>query len=150
MTGLNLLAVQDTILTHVQTAFPAYDIVEDYVIDNEQILKTVNRVKPYIVLRWHGLQRSTQDASFGGVRKDSYTSGLDIVAVAPTPRQSRAVMNMVMDELIGWKVADLYPLTPQGGANFFVMGEYEAKPQLYMSINSLIFQVDSNALDIGS
>jgi hypothetical protein len=146
MTGLNLISLQDSILAHVETSFPSYEIIEDYVIDDQSLLKVGNKLKPYIVLRWHGLRRSFNDASFGGVRKDSYTSGFDVIAVAPTPKQSRSIINMVMGELIGWKVADLYPLTPQGGGDFFTMGDYDSKPQLYMSINTLVFQVDSNAL----
>jgi hypothetical protein len=150
MTGLDLISVQDSIMIHLETTFPAYKIEQDSVLDNESILKVNNRVKPYMVVRWHGLRRSTNEASVAGVRHDSYISGFDVIAVAPTPRQAREILNMVMDELTGWKVADLYPLTPNGGSDLIVVNDYNAKPHLYLAINTFVFQVDSNALHIGS
>ena len=150
MTGLDLVAVQDYITNHLEDTFPAYKIEQDSIIDDESILKVNNRVKPYMVIRWHGLRRSAGGASVAGVRNDSYISGFDIIAVSPTPRQSRQVLNMALDELIGWKVADLYPLTPDGGTDLIVVNDYNSKPHLYLAINTLLFQLDSNALHIGS
>lgn len=150
MTGLDLVAVQDSIYTHIETSFPNYEIKEDYILDDESILKVSNKVKPFIVIRWEGLRRSVTDTSFGGPRKDSYISGFDVIVVAPTPRQCRLAMNMIMDEIIGWKVADLYPLTPNGAGDLFTVADYNSKPHLYMAVNSLSFQVDSNALNNGS
>lgn len=150
MTGLDLVAMQDSILHHIESTFPNYEIKEDFVLDNEAILKSDNRVKPFIVLRWGGLLRSPFESSFGGPRKDSYTSSFDVIVVAPKARQCRLALNMILDELIGWKVADLYPLTPDGAGDLFPVSDFNAKPHLYMAVNSLSFQVDSNALNNGS
>lgn len=150
MTGLDLVAIQDSILNHIETTFPNYEIKEDFVLDDESILKIDNKVRPFIVLRWHGLQRSPLESSFVGPREDSYTSGFDVIVVAPKPRQCRQALNMILDELIGWKVANLYPLTPDGSGDLFTVSDFNAKPHLYLAVNSLSFQVDSNALNNGS
>ena len=146
MTGLDLVAIQDSILSHVESTFPNYEVKEDFVLDDESILKLDNKVKPFIVIRWHGLQRSFNDASFGGPRKDSYVSGMDIMVIAPKPRQCRLALNMILDGLIGYKVANLYPLTPDGNGDLFTVADFDAKPHMYIAVNSLSFQVDSNAL----
>jgi hypothetical protein len=150
MTGLDLVAIQDTILTHIQSVFPQYEITEDYVLDDQTLLKIDNKIKPFIVIRWDGLRRSTADASFVGPEKDSYISGFDVVVVAPKPRQCRQVINLIMVELTGWKVANLYPLTPYGSGSLFPVADFNAKPHLYLGVNSFFFQVDSNALNNGS
>ena len=148
MTGLDLVAVQDLILAHVESSFPAYEVKEDQVLDDEIIVKLNNRLKPYIVLRWHGLNRSVNNASFAGVRYDEYSSSVDVILVAPSPRQARLGLNMVMDELIGWQVPGGSPLTPTGGQALFSVSEYEGKPHVYMAMNNLSFQV--NSTDVGS
>ena len=148
MTGLDLVAVQDLILAHVESSFPAYEVKEDQVLDDEAITKQSNRLKPYIVLRWHGLNRSTTNTSFGGARFDEYSSSVDVILVAPTPRQARLGLNMVMDSLIGWQVPGGSQLTPTGGDALFSIGEYDGKPHIYIAMNNLSFQV--NSTDVGA
>jgi hypothetical protein len=146
MTGLDLISVQDTIAAHVETALPNYEIKEDYVLDDEQILKLDNRIKPFIVLRWHGLNRSPQNASLGGARFDEYNSAVDVIAIAPNPRISRQALNYVMDELIGWQVPGGSQLTPSGGQSVASVPDYQGKPHLYLAVNTLTFQVNSNGV----
>jgi hypothetical protein len=146
MTGLDLIAVQDSILIHIESAFPAYDIVEDMVLEDEVLLKLNKNIKPFIVLRWHGLMRDTNDTSFGGVRHDSYMSAVDVVFIAPSPKQARLGLNMVMDELIGWYVPGGSPLTPVGGNSVFPVIEANGRPHVYVAVNTLVFHVDSNGI----
>jgi len=146
MTGLDLVSVQDAIYTHIASALPAYEIKEDSVLDDESLLKIDNRVKPFIVLRWHGLQRSTVNTSFAGVRYDEYSSSVDIVLVAPTPNQAREGLNYVLNELIGWSVPGGSQLTPEGANSSFPIVDYDAKPHLYMAISTLSFQVNSTGV----
>ncbi len=146
MTGLDLIAVQDVIATHVETSFPTYDVKQDYVLDDEQILKLDNRIKPFIVLRWHGLNRSAQNASFRGARFDEYNSAVDVIVVAPNPRISRQALNYVMDELIGWQVPGGSQLTPSGGQSVASVPDYQGKPHLYLAVNTLTFQVNSDGV----
>lgn len=146
MTGLNLVAVQNAILNHIETSFPNWDIREDEVLDDEYLLKIDGNVKPFIVLRWHGLNRSLTGASFGGARWDQYNSAVDIVVVAPTPKQGRIGLNMIMDDLIGWVVPGGGELLPTGGAAVFPVVDYEGKPHIYLAVNTLSFQVDSNGI----
>lgn len=148
MSGLDLVAVQDAIYTHIITAIPNYRVDEDAVLDDEALLKIDNRVKPFIVLRWHGLERSPVNTSFAGVRHDEYSSAVDIVLVAATPRQARAGLNYVLDELIGWKVPGGSQLTPEGGSTVIPVLNESAKPHIYLAINTLSFQV--NSTDVGS
>lgn len=146
MTGLDLVSVQNTILAHVVSSFPNWTIKEDEVLDDEYLLKIDGNVKPFIVLRWHGLNRSLTGNSFGGVRWDEYNSAVDIVVVAPTPKQGRVGLNMVMDELIGWQVPGGSQLTPSGGAAVFPVVDYNGKPHLYLALNTLTFQVNSDGV----
>ena len=146
MTGLDLVSVQDAIATHIETALSSYEIKQDYVLDDESILKLDNRIKPFIVIRWHGLVRSFTGASFGGVRLDEYNSAVDIIAVAPNPRISRQALNYAMDALIGWQVPGGSPLTPEGGSSAFSVPDYNGKPHMYLSVNTLSFQVNSDGV----
>lgn len=146
MTGLNLVAVQDEILSHITATFPNYDIKEDEVLDDESLLKIDGNVKPFIVLRWHGLNRSVTGASFGGARWDQYNSAVDIVVVAPSPKIARRALNMVMDDLIGWTVPGGGELIPVGGEAVAPVVNYEGKPHIYLAVNTLSFQVDSNGI----
>lgn len=146
MTGLDLVSVQDSILAHVESTFPEYEIVEDEVLDDEYLLKIDSNVKPFIVLRWHGLQRSPGNASFAGVRFDEYNSSVDIVVVAPSPKIGRRALGYVMNNLIGWQVPGGSQLTPTGGAAVFPVVDYEAKPHIYLATNTLSFQVNSDGV----
>jgi hypothetical protein len=146
MTGLNLVAVQDLIADHIISSFPNYDIKEDEVLDDESMLSISNKTKPFIVIRWHGLNRSTTAASFGGVRFDEYNSSFDVIFVAPSPRIARRGLNMVLDELIGWNINNGSQLTPVGGSAVFPSVNYEGKPHLYLAVNTLSFQVDSTGV----
>jgi hypothetical protein len=146
MTGLNLVAVQDAILAHVETSFPNYEVKEDEVLDDEYLLKIDSKVKPFIVLRWHGLNRSTTGNSFGGARWDEYNSAVDVVVVAPAPKIARRALNMIMDDLIGWVVPGGGQLIPEGGAAVFPVVDNDAKPHIYLAVNTLSFQVDSNGI----
>jgi len=148
MTGLDLVSVQDAILAHVTSSFPAWSVKEDEVLDDEYLLKINGNVKPFIVLRWHGLNRSVTANSFAGVRFDEYNSAVDIVVISPTPKQGRMGLNMVMDTLIGWQVPGGSQLTPSGGASVFPVVDYDGKPHLFLAINTLTFQV--NSTDVGA
>lgn len=148
MTGLNLIAVHDAIAAHIVSTFSAYEVRQDEILDDESLLKISNRTKPFIVLRWHGLERSVTNASFAGARFDEYSSGVDIVFVAPNPRIARQGLNMVMSELIGYKLLGGSQLTPSGGQSVFPSVDYEGKPHLYLAVNTLDFQV--NSTDVGA
>lgn len=148
MTGLDLVAVQNVILAHVTSSFPNWTIKEDEVLDDEYLLKIDGNVKPFIVLRWHGLNRSATGASFAGARFDEYNSAVDIVVIAPTPKQGRIGLNMVMDTLIGWPVPGGSQLVPSGGSSVFPVVDYDGKPHIYLAVNTLTFQV--NSTDVGA
>jgi len=146
VTGLDLIAVQDVIATRVEAALPTYEIKQDYVLDDEEILKLSNRIKPFIVLRWHGLFRSPTNASIGGVRFDEYSSAVDVIVVAPNARISRQALNYAMSELIGWQVPGGSQLTPSGGQSVTSVPDYQGKPHLYLAVNTLTFQVNSDGV----
>jgi hypothetical protein len=146
MTGLDLVSVQDAIYSHITSTLPSYEIKEDDVLDNESLLRIDNRVKPFIVLRWHGLARSTLNTSFAGVRHDEYSSAVDIVLVAPTPKQARQGLNYALGELIGWVIPGGSQLTPEGGSSVFPAVDYDAKPHIYLAVSTLSFQVNSDGV----
>lgn len=146
MDGINLVSLQDQILAHVRSEFPNYDVVEDIVLDDEYILNINNNVKPFVVIQWGGLGRSASEASFAGVRHDGYRSEFDLIAVGPTPRIARRVLNMFMDNLIGWKIQGS-ELTPTLGIDTIVIKNANNKPHLYLSIGTLTFRFNSSNPD---
>ena len=128
MTGFNLVSVQSTILSHLQTQFSDYEIYEDYVL-NEQELQRVNKqVKPYIVVAWHGLDRLGSNAAISGVRQDEYESGFDIGVIAPTPKQCRYAINIIIDNLIGYSFDGTAYLTPGQSSSPFVAAAKRWRP----------------------
>jgi len=147
MAGIDLLAYQDEITAHIESAFPDYEVLEDNVLDDEAILRSQNKTKPFIVLRWSGLSRNSVGASFSGVRHDEYMSNFDLIAVAPAPKIARTVLNYVMDALIGHQLSNGYPLTPMLGQSVFPLTETGASPMLYLGIGSLQFRFNAENPD---
>jgi hypothetical protein len=148
MSGLNLVALQDIIAAHIKAEFPAYEVIEDEILDDDYLLKVNGKIKPYIVLRWSGLFRDAGATSFAGVRYDEYNSSVDINAIAPTPSQARRAMNIVMDKLIGWKPTGGGAMIPEGGGDVYVVVGDNNKPHLYIGSARLGFTV--NGEDVGS
>ena len=148
MSGLNLLTIQDQISAYIGQEFPNYEIHEDFILDNEQVLKSGNKTKPYIVLTWDGLGRSPANASFGGVRYDEYYSSFQIGIVAPTPKQCRMSLNIILDRLIGWVPTGSGRLVPIGSGGTYVAVQRNGKPELYVSTGALSFPV--NGSDVGA
>jgi hypothetical protein len=142
MAGLNLVEIQDLIAAHIRQEFDNYEVYEDYVLDDQELQKIDSRVKPYIVISWDGLSRSSVGGSFSGVRYDQYFSGFSIGVIAPTPRQCRRALNIVADRLIGWSPDGVARLTPGTGMGTFVVSEKAGKPHLYMSIIDMSFPVN--------
>jgi len=146
MDGINLISLQDQILAHVQSEFPAYDIIDDIILDDDYLLKINNNVKPFVVIQWGSLSRSGTEASFAGVRHDEYRSNFSLAAVAPTPRIARRLSNMFMDNLIGWKI-DGSELTPSSSIRTFAVKDANSKPHLYIASGTLSFRFNSSNPD---
>lgn len=112
MAGLDVIAVQDIITEHIRDEFSAYEVYEDGVLDDEYLLQVNNNVKPYIVVT-HGMpMRNPTGASFGGVRQDEYTCSVDVSIVAPKGKQVRLALNLIHDQLVGFKPTGGSALTP--------------------------------------
>lgn len=148
MAGLNLVPIQDDIAEYVSDEFPNYEIYQDYILNDQQLEKLSNKIKPFIIISWDGLSRSPAGASFSGVRFDEYISGFSIGVVAPAPRQCREAMNVIYDKLTGWSPDGVGKLTPSGGMGTFVIAEKSGVPHLYMSMADFTFPM--NAIDPGA
>lgn len=142
MSGLDLVSIQDTIAAHVRAQFPAYEVYEDYVLNDEELQKIDNKVKPYLVISWDGLSRSARNASFAGVRFDEYSSGFSIGVIAPSPRQCRRAMNLIFDKLVGYSPDGVGYLTPSNSFGAFVVSERNGVPHLYMSMADFTFPMN--------
>lgn len=143
MTGFNLVSVQDTILAYIKSEFPQYEVYEDYVLNEQELLKVDNRVKPYIVISWYGLSRLGGNAAISGVRQDEYESGFDIGIIAPTPKQCRLGLNIVIDNLIGYSYDGVGYLTPGQSSNAFVVANRNGVPHLYMAMAEFTFPMNT-------
>lgn len=145
MTGFDLVTVQNTILSYLQTEFSDYDIYEDYVLNEQELQRVDRRVKPYIVVAWHGLERLNSAAAISGVRQDEYESGFDIGVIAPTPKQCRYAINIIMDNLIGYSFDGVAYLTPGGSSSPFVAAARDGVPHLYMAMAEFTFPMNYNS-----
>lgn len=145
MSGIDLVYFQDEIALHAQTAFPAYDVIEDEVLDDESILRVDRKTKPFVVIRWGGLSREVSNASFAGVRHDEYTSRFDVIAIAPAPRIARKVVNLFMDGLIGYKISNGSELTPLLGQSVFPVSDRDGVPHLYLGVGTLSFRFSAES-----
>jgi hypothetical protein len=141
MAGLDLFSLQEVIAAHIRAEFPAYEVIEDDVIDDEYILRLDNNVKPFIFLRWGSLNRSAANASFAGVRLDEYSSTVDIAIVAPSPRIARKASNMITDALIGWRVPGGNSLTPDISGTWAVRDD-AGRPHLYVCNSRFTYAVN--------
>lgn len=147
MSGIDLVSIQDEIASHIQTTFPNYDVKEDEVLDDESLLNVSRKTKPFVVVRWGGLTRLDAEASFAGVRHDQYSSRFDLVAVAPAPRIARKVLNLFMDQLIGWELSNGYPLTPTLGQTVFPSVDRNGAPHLYLGVGTFEFRFSAESPD---
>jgi hypothetical protein len=148
MSGLNVIPTQDSITAYVRQEFPNYQVYDDDLLDDEAMLKVSNKVKPYIVLRWGGLFRQGGSTAISGVRNDEYISTVDVAVIAPTPRQCRVAISIIMDKLIGWTPAYSSPMVPDGSGGAFVVTQENGSPHLYLQTDRLSFAI--NAENVGS
>jgi hypothetical protein len=148
MSGLNLVQIQDQIAAYIRQEFSGYEVIEDFVIDDDAMQRANNNTKPYIVLTWSGLGRSSRGANFAGVRFDEYYSGFQVSIIAPTPKQCRKSINVITDKLIGWSPNGSGNLVPSGGGGVYVASEKSGRPNLYVSSSSFSFPV--NGQDVGA
>ncbi len=142
MTGFNLTTIHDAILSFVESEMSGYEVYQDYVLNEQELQRVDARVKPYIVISWFGISRSGRNASIAGVRKDEYVSGFDIGVIAPTPKQCRLAMNIVIDKLIGYSYDGIANLTPGTSSGAFVAAEREGTPHLYMAMSDFSFPIN--------
>jgi hypothetical protein len=143
MAGFDLLSVQNTILSYIESEFSQYEVYEDYILNEQELQRVDSRVKPYIVISWGGLDRLESNASISGVRKDEYESGFDIGIIAPTPKQCRVGMNIIIDRLIGWSFDGVGRLIPGASSSAFVVAQREGVPHLYMAMAEFTFPMNT-------
>jgi hypothetical protein len=143
MAGFDLTSIHSTILSFVESEMSDYEVYEDYVLNEQELQRVDKRVKPYIVISWFGISRQGNNASIAGVRKDEYASGFDIGVIAPTPKQCRLAMNIIIDKLIGYSFdgGNAY-LTPGTSSGAFVAAEREGVPHLYMAMSDFGFPIN--------
>jgi hypothetical protein len=142
MAGFDLVSVQASILAHIESEFSDYEVYEDYLLNEEELLRVDKRVKPYIVVSWHGLNRLGGNASITGVRQDEYESGFDIGIIAPTPKQCRYAINIIVDALIGYSIDGVASLTPGSSSSPFVAVNRDGVPHLYMAMAEFEFPMN--------
>lgn len=143
MSGLNLIQIQEVISAYIRSEFSGYEVYDDVVLDDEYVYKIGNQVKPYIVIQYGGLYRSTTATSFAGVRYDEYSSFVDVSVVAPTPNQARRASNIILDKLIGWKPAGSTPLVPTDGMEMWASEDTNGRPFVYITNSRLMFQMNT-------
>jgi len=142
MAGLDLVSIHNTILAYIESQFSDYEIYEDYVLNEEELKRVDNRIEPYIVISWYGLARQENNASVAGVRQDEYVSGFDIGVIAPTPKQCRLAINIIVDNLVGYSYDGVGVLSPGTTTSAFVVAERDGTPHLFMAMAEFTFPVN--------
>ena len=145
MAGLDLVSIQNTIYSYIESEFDDYEIYEDYILNEQELQRVDRRVKPYIVISWYGLNRLARAAAVSGVRQDEYESGFDIGVIAPTPKQCRYAINIIIDRLVGYSYDNVAYLTPGTSTGSFVAAEREGVPHLYMAMSEFTFPVNTTS-----
>ncbi len=143
MAGFDLVSIQNTIRQYIESEFPDYKVYEDYVLNEQELQRVDKRIKPYIVISWYGLTRLGGNGSVAGVRQDQYQSGFDIGVIAPTPKQCRYAINIIVDNLIGYSYDNVAFLTPGTSTSAFVAADRDGTPHLYMAMAEFTFQVNT-------
>ena len=146
MSGLNYTTTQDSIEAYIAQEFPGYDVYDNDVIDDDAIIKMGNKVKPYIVLNWGGLNPSAGGSSFAGARHDEYYSTVDVCVVAPTSKQSRVALNIILDKLIGWTPTDSTPLSVSSAMDVIGVPDYDGKPVVYFATQRLKYNLNTTSI----
>lgn len=148
MSGLNVTTTQDSIEAYIKSEFPGYEVYDNDVIDDDFIIKLGNKVKPYIVLNWGGLNPSPTNGSFMGARYDEYYSTVDVSVIAPTSRQARSALIVILDRLVGWKPLDSTPLSISGSADIIGIPDYDGKPNVYLASQRLRYNVNTTSVGV--
>lgn len=148
MTGLNVIPIQDAITGYIKTAFEAYSVYEDGVLDDEYLIKQGSKIKPYIVVS-HGMPvRIPSAASFAGVRFDQYTCDFDVSVVAPRGKQVRGALNIIHDTLVGYKPTGGGSLIPFASGGPWAVLDASGAAQVYTG--SIRFEYAINSEDPGA
>jgi hypothetical protein len=148
MSGLNIIATQDSISAYVRQEFSNYTVYDDVLLDDEFIVKQGNKVKPYIVLQYGGLNSSPTNGSFVGVRHDEYYSNVDLCMIAPTPNQARRGLNALQNTLLGWKPLDSTPMRITSGMDILGIPNIAGSTIAYIASVRMSYNV--NITDIGA
>jgi hypothetical protein len=148
MSGLDVFTTQESISAYVRQEFPNYIVYDDILLDDEFIIKQGNKVKPYIVLQYGGLNNSQTGGSFVGVRHDEYYSNVDLCVVAPTPNQARRGLNALQNVLLGWTPTDSTPMRITSGMDILGIPNISGSTIAYIASVRMAYNV--NTTDIGA
>jgi hypothetical protein len=146
MSGLNIVTTQDSISAYVRQEFPNYTVYDDVVLDDDFILKQGNKVKPYIVLQYGGINPSQTNGSFVGVRNDEYYSTVDLCVIAPTPNQARRGLNALQDTLLGWKPTDSTPMRVSSGLDVLGIPNSSGAVTVYLASVRMAYNVNTTGI----
>lgn len=148
MSGLNIITTQDSISAYVRQEFPNYVVYDDVVLDDDFIVRQGNKVKPYIVLQYGGLNPAGTAGSFIGVRNDEYYSTVDLCVIAPTPNQARRGLVALQDSMLGWKPTDSTPMRVNSGMDLLGIPNASGAVTVYLASVRMAYNV--NTTDIGT
>lgn len=138
--SLNLLAVQDAIVTQLNTL--AQDVYPTSAPDDSKLRFDSNgMILPYIVVEFADMYESTQAGGILSSKYDVKESYIVVLCIGPTERSSRQVANAVRQNLTGFKPDDAGELTLAGGGQGYT--QQENKSGRYISEVAFMFPVNT-------
>lgn len=148
MSGLNIITTQESISAYVRSQFTNYVVYDDIILDDDYIIRQGNKVKPYIVLQYGGLNNSPTNGSFVGVRHDEYYSTVDLCVIAPNPNQARRGLTALQDTMLGWKPVDSTPMRITSGMDILGIPDNSGAVSVYLASVRMAYNV--NTTDVGA
>lgn len=130
--GIDLYSVQKSIKEHIETEFPGYDVIRNGALNDEGLERDESgQVKNYIVLRFGTLRQ--RGAAFGGVRNSDYYSVVDVNVVSRNEDWAAQTLNVVRDDLLGWKPEGGEEMGIDTGMSEFPIRNSSNRPTAYVS-----------------
>lgn len=149
MAGLDLSALQDDILAHLETSLPAgYQVMEADVADALTIAQNNGVAQTIVIVQFGDMLPRAGDKSWCGPEMDGYYTLVRTLCIASEARAARQANSVVNQVMLGHKPANGGVIGKQAGGGAFTLGEANSKPLAYVALAG--FQLATNVDDVGS
>lgn len=149
MSGLDISALQDSILEYLETALPAgYQVLESDVTDALTIVQQNGLAQTIVIVQFGDLLPRAGDKSWCGPEMDGYYTLIRTLCIASSAKRARQANSVVNQVLIGHKPPNGGAIAKQAGGGAAILGESNSKPLAFVALAG--FTLATNVDDVGS